>query len=94
MELLKSTCYSSIFSYDFSLMPVIIMFLISWFHKRNPWVIGLTFAIITAFVSEPIFKWLGIYMPINWKYGYSIPFYTIIYYVAQKIAHSKHFIEL
>ncbi|MEH7116302.1 CBO0543 family protein [Neobacillus vireti] len=80
--------------FDFALIPLSVMFLIQWFYHKNPWMIGLIFAILTAFIGEPIFKWLGIYVPTNWKYGYSIPFYTLIYYLAHKIASSKRFDDL
>ena len=80
--------------FDFALMPLSVMFLIQWFYSRNPWVIGLIFGFITAFIGEPIFNWLEIYVPTNWQFGYSIPFYTIIYYLAHKIASTKKFDEL
>ncbi|MEH7098481.1 CBO0543 family protein [Neobacillus vireti] len=80
--------------FDFSLMPISVMFLIQWFYNRNPWIIGFIFGITTAFIGEPIFKWLGLYDPTYWKFGYSVPFYTFIYYIAHKTVSSKNFKEL
>ena len=80
--------------FDFSLMPITVMFLIQWFYNKNPWIIGFIFGSITAFIAEPTFKWLGLYDPTNWKFGYSVPFYASIYYVAYKTAMSKKFSEL
>lgn len=77
--------------FDFALMPVSVMFLIQLFHNRNPWIVGLIFGIVTAFVGEPVFKWLNIYNPISWKFFYSIPFYTLIYFLAHKLASRKKF---
>lgn len=80
--------------FDFALMPVAVMFLIQYFFKRNPWIVGLIFGIVTAFVGEPFFKWIQVYNPVNWKFGYSIPFYTVIYLLAHKLALRKKFNEL
>ncbi|NHM30943.1 CBO0543 family protein [Neobacillus terrae] len=77
--------------YDFTLLPITIMFLIQFFHNRNPWIIGIIFSLLTAFVGEPIFKWLGIYFPVHWRSFYSVPFYTVIYYLAYKLAKRKKF---
>jgi hypothetical protein len=72
--------------FDFALMPVAVMFLIQYFYNRNPWIIGLLFGGLAAFVGEPIFKLLKIYNPTNWKFIYSFPFYTLIYLLAHKLA--------
>ncbi|WML56476.1 CBO0543 family protein [Neobacillus sp. PS2-9] len=80
--------------FDFSLMPISVMFLIQFFHNRNPWFIGIVFGILTAFVGEPFFKWLGIYEPTNWKFGFSIPLYSVIYVSAHKLATRKKFKRL
>lgn len=80
--------------FDFALMPVVVMFLIQYFYNRNPWIIGLIFGVLTAFVGEPIFKLLNIYNPTNWKFIYSIPFYTLIYFLAHKLAARDKFNKL
>ncbi|WEG13332.1 hypothetical protein PU629_02915 [Pullulanibacillus sp. KACC 23026] len=77
--------------YDFSLMPVTIMLLIQFTYKVNHWLIGLIYALITSFIGEPIFKWMGIYDPVNWKHIYSVPFYLLIYVSAYKLAFIKTF---
>lgn len=80
--------------FDFALMPVVVMFLIQYFHNRNPWIIGLIFGLLTAFVGEPIFKLLDIYNPTNWKFIYSIPIYMLIYLFAHKLATRNKFNKL
>jgi hypothetical protein len=72
--------------YDLALMPVMVMFLIQLFPKRNPWLIGLNFGLLTSFVGEPIFEYLKIYEPKYWKHWFSLPIYTVIYFVAYKLA--------
>jgi hypothetical protein len=80
--------------YDFALMPVSVMFIIQVFPNRNPWLIGLIFGFLTAFVGEPFFKWLKIYNPENWRHVYSLPFYIVIYFLAYKLAKGTKFNEL
>lgn len=80
--------------YDFALMPVVVMFLIQFFYGRNPWLIGLLFGLLTAFIGEPVFKLLGIYHPVHWNNIYSIPFYTIIYNISFKLAMRSNFEKL
>lgn len=80
--------------YDFALMPIVIMFLIQLFSHRNPWIVGLIFGLLTAFLGEPIFQWLGIYEPTNWRHFYSVPIYTVIYFTASKLTQNKQFMDL
>lgn len=80
--------------FDFSLMPIFIMFLIQYFPRVNPLIIGLCFGFFTAYIAEPIFEWIDIYKPVRWKYIYSLPIYTIIYLVAHRLAFRKSFKEL
>lgn len=77
--------------YDFALIPVVIMFLLQLFSDRHPLLVGLIFGLITAFVGVPIFKWLGIYEPTNWKHVYSVPIYAAIYFIAFKFSGKTQF---
>jgi hypothetical protein len=80
--------------YDFALMPVSIMFLIQLFPKRSPWLVGLIFGLLTAFVGENFFWWLKIYDPVNWRHVYSFPIYMVVYYLAYKLAKGTKFNDL
>jgi hypothetical protein len=77
--------------FDYGLMPVIVMLLIQFFTNKNPWMIGFFFAVLAAYVGEPIFEWLNIYTSVHWRHIYSIPFYTVIYWGAFKIYRRKFF---
>lgn len=80
--------------FDFSIMPVSVMFLIQYFYKRNPWIIGVLFGLISSLIGESFFKWIGIYETENWQSIYSIPFYALIYVISHKLVLMKKFKEL
>lgn len=64
---------------DFSILPLIYMMLYQWFPKWKTYIVGtIIFALFAAFVGEPIFQWLGIYVMLKWEHIYSIPGYIFI----------------
>lgn len=65
--------------WDFTVFPVLIMFMIQYKPKINPYIKAFIFAGGSAFIGEPIFKWLHTYDPEHWKYIYSFPFLFAIY---------------
>ncbi|WP_338473025.1 CBO0543 family protein [Niallia sp. XMNu-256] len=80
--------------WDFSLLPVITMFLIQMKPHSIPYIKALIFAGGSAFVGEPTFKWLKTYDPENWKYIYSFPILYIIYFIAHSISNKNGFDKL
>lgn len=80
--------------YDFALMPVTVMFLIQLFYTKRPWVVGLFYGLLVAFVGEPLFRLMGIYEPVKWQHIYSAPFYWVIYCSAHKLATRRQVTEL
>lgn len=77
--------------YDLAIMPVTVMIIIQVKPYIKPIYKAIFFALLAAFVGEPFFKWIKIYDPINWKYIYSIPFYLIIYLIADMLSRRTHF---
>jgi xanthine/uracil permease len=65
--------------WDFTIIPVIIMFLIQIKPDSHPFIKALIFAAGSAFIGEPFFSWIKTYTPENWKYIYSFPFFICIY---------------
>ena len=64
---------------DFSLIPFFYMMIYQWFPKWKTYLLGtFLFSLFVSFVAEPIFKWLGIYILLNWKYIYSVPGYVLL----------------
>ena len=70
------------FPWDLTLMPVTIMFLLQIKPKVSPFIKAVIFGLLTSYIGEPIFHWLGIYVTKNWKYTYSVPIQILIYLIA------------
>ncbi|HML48419.1 MAG TPA: CBO0543 family protein [Clostridia bacterium] len=67
--------------WDLTVMPVTAMLFYQFFPKINPWIKGVFFGVVAAYVVEPIFIWLGLYEPTAWKHHYSLPIYFVIYMI-------------
>lgn len=68
--------------YDLALMPVVIMCLIQLKPRHSPIKKAIIFALLTAFIGEPLIVMTDIYKPVNWRFFYSIPVYAVIYLIA------------
>ncbi|MDR7000676.1 CBO0543 family protein [Neobacillus niacini] len=80
--------------FDLALMPVSVMFLIQVKPKMKPFYKAILFAVLTSFFGEPLFKWLGIYEPLSWRYIYSVPVYFVIYLTANWLSKRPNFERL
>ncbi|HUC91610.1 MAG TPA: CBO0543 family protein [Paenibacillus sp.] len=80
--------------WDFSVLPVLAMFLIQIKPKVHPFLKGIVYGAISAFAGEPIFIWLELYTPENWKTYYSFPIFVLIYLSAHWLSGRKHFAEI
>lgn len=72
--------------WDFSIMPVFVMFLLQVKPGVHPFWKALFFAGSAAFVGEPVFTWIGFYEPLKWSIFYSFPIYVLIYLAAYYLA--------
>ncbi|MCM3118784.1 hypothetical protein M3610_26760 [Neobacillus sp. MER 74] len=77
--------------WDFTLIPVIIMFLIQIKPNSNPYIKALIFAGGSAFIGEPFFALIHIYNPEDWKYIYSFPILFGIYLLGHLISTKDSF---
>lgn len=50
---------------------------------------ALFFSFATAFIGEELAYQLGFYKVLSWKHVYGVPFYFVIYLIANKLVHSK-----
>lgn len=50
---------------------------------------ALLFLLATAIIGEELAYQFGFYKMLNWKHLYGVPFYFVIYIIANKLAHSK-----
>lgn len=69
--------------YNLCMLPVSIMFLIQTKPHIAGWKKGIFYGLVTAFIGEPIFVWLGFYVMTGWHYIYSILPYALIYIFAE-----------
>lgn len=67
--------------WDLSVMPVTAMLFYQFYPRIKPWIKGVIFGSVGAYVVEPIFIWLGIYEPTGWKLYYGLPIYFMIYMI-------------
>lgn len=81
------------FPWDFSLMPVVIMFLIQIKPKANPFLKAAIFAIGTSYIGEPLFHWISVYQLIYWRYTYSVPIQFGIYLISHWLYQKKYYLE-
>ena len=65
--------------WDLSVMPVMAMLFYQYKPNLSPWIKAAVFGVIGAFVSEPLFEWIGIYKRITWEYWYSLPIYVAVF---------------
>jgi hypothetical protein len=80
--------------WDFTLLPVFALCLMQWKPHFSPIMKGLIFAGVNAFIGEPLFLWLGMYVKLHWSIWYSAPIYFVIYIMGHKLCHAKHFAPL
>ena len=77
--------------WDLILFPVLIMTLIQIKPTLSPFVKALFFAVLSAFIGEPLFLWLGFYVIKKWSIFYSFPIYFVIYLFAHKLSRVGNF---
>ncbi|WP_407272525.1 CBO0543 family protein [Radiobacillus sp. PE A8.2] len=77
--------------WDITLMPVAVMWLIQIKPKFSPITKAIIFALVTSYLAEPFFEWLGIYHTLNWKYSYSVPIQIFIYLSAHFLSKRSEF---
>ena len=67
--------------WDFSIIPVTVMFLLQIKPEIHPFTKALIFA-TAGVLGEVIFEWLKFYEPLKWRIAYSFPIYIILYLIA------------
>jgi len=75
--------------WDFVIIPVFIMLLIQYKPHWSPILKGLLFSGVSSFVGEPLFKWLGFYVLVDWSPFYSFPIYLVIYLISSRLSKVK-----
>jgi amino acid permease len=73
--------------------PVTIMLLIQYKKHVSPYLKAIIFTFISI-GGELLFEWLDIYHTFEWQYYYGIPFYIVIYLIANYASKRKRFNEI
>lgn len=76
--------------WNFALFPVSIMLLLQFKSNQYIFIKAISFALFSAFICEPFYHWLGIYMIKDWKYWYSFVIYIPLFLLYSKIYNCKH----
>ncbi|WP_067625573.1 CBO0543 family protein [Alicyclobacillus acidiphilus] len=67
------------FPWDFTLMPVTIMFFLQIKPAADPFIKSILFGLLSSFAGEPFFYWIATYNPVHWRFVYSFPIQIAIY---------------
>ncbi len=77
--------------WDLTLLPITVMFFLEIKPNWLPLKKGFIFAIIAAFIGEPLAIISKLYQPLGWNSLYSFPIYIVLYLLSEKIARGKTF---
>lgn len=80
--------------WDLTLMPLSVMFLIQIKPKINPLIKAIIFGLLSSYIAEPFFHWLGVYVLDTWKYSYSVLIQVLIYLIADHLSRRDNFAHL
>jgi hypothetical protein len=80
--------------WDFTLLPISIMFFIQIKPKVSPIIKGIAFSVFSSFIAEPFFVWIGTYNTKHWKYVYSFPIVIVIYLLSDWLSKRPYFERL
>jgi len=80
--------------WDFTLLPVSIMYLLQIKPKISPFIKAIAFSVFSSFLAEPFFVWIGTYNPKHWKYIYSFPIVILIYLISDWFSKRPYFEKL
>lgn len=81
----------SFFPWDFSLIPVTMMLWLQFKPTLNPFIKAVIYSVLTSFIGEPLFEWIGLYTRVKWNVFYSFPIWIVIYLIAYRISKTKAF---
>ncbi|MDF2959841.1 MAG: hypothetical protein K0S39_1576 [Paenibacillus sp.] len=59
-----------------------VMLLLQYKPKSSPFLKALVLGLFNSFVSEPLMRWLGIYVVVHWSSFISLPIYIALYLLA------------
>ncbi|MET3699668.1 hypothetical protein SAMN05877753_112141 [Bacillus oleivorans] len=79
------------FPWDLTLLPISVMIFLEIKPHWSPIKKSFFYAIVSAFVGEPLAIMLKLYESLQWNSVYSFPVYIVLFLLADRIARSKKF---
>lgn len=83
-------CVPPYILWDFSIIPVTVMFLIQIKPNLSPLLKGVIFATLGV-TGEIFFQWVNFYEPLKWSIAYSFPIYIILYLISDYLTRRTKF---
>jgi hypothetical protein len=80
--------------WDLSLLPVGFLVLVQIKPNISPILKALLFSVLSTFIGEPFFEWLGFYQLLKWNHLYSFPIHFLIFLMGYFLVTGKNFEEL
>jgi len=80
--------------WNFSLLPVTVMFFLQYKPTISPFIKALAFAGFSAYIAEPLSQWIGLYEPEQWRRMYSFLIYIVIYLMAHYLSTRTRFAKV
>ena len=80
--------------WDLSLLPIGFLVLVQIKPHFSPIIKAIIYSVLSTFIGEPFFEWLGFYQSLKWNHLYSLPIHFIIFLIGYFLITSKNFEEL
>ncbi|TMU87077.1 hypothetical protein FGG79_02760 [Bacillus sp. BHET2] len=80
--------------WDITLIPILTIVFIQIRPAASFLKKGILFGLSISFIAEPVSVWSGLVVYTGWKYIYSFPIYTAIYFVSHYLSTRNHFSPL
>ncbi|MGJ7922314.1 CBO0543 family protein [Neobacillus sp. LXY-4] len=70
------------FSFRLSVLPVVVMLLLQYKPRINPFIKAVSFGVFGAYIGLPILSKIDLYKKLDWAYTYSFLILTVFYLMA------------
>ncbi|KAA0566711.1 hypothetical protein F0342_01280 [Bacillus sp. CH30_1T] len=77
--------------WDITLIPVLTIVFIQIKPNVSFLKKGILYGFLVSFIAEPVFVWSDFVVYTGWKYIYSFPIYTGIYFISHYLSTRNHF---
>ena len=81
----------SFLPWDLTIIPVLFLFTVQFKTTISPILKAIFYSVVSSFIGEAVFEWLGYYEPINWPTLYSFPIHFFIYLIGHYLVTTNNF---